>query len=69
MEDEYHFTLIFPIYNDLHKEYLQKYFYVKPSVAKFITLLDSSKLNVLKNLATFIFKSFKLRETILNVNM
>ena len=69
VEDEYHFIFICHIYNDLRKEYLQKYFYVKHSVAMFITLLNSSKLNVLKNLATFIIKSFKLRETILNVNM
>ena len=26
IEDEYHFTLICPIYNDLRKDYLQKYF-------------------------------------------
>ena len=51
IEYEYHFTLICPMYNDLRKEYLQKYFYVKPSVAKFITLLNSSKQNVFKKIS------------------
>ena len=76
IEDEYHFTLICPIYYDLRKEYLQKYFYVKPSVTKYIlsvtkyiTLMNSSKLKVLKNLATYIIKGFKLRDTTLNANM
>ena len=69
IEDECHFTLICPIYNDLRKEYLQKYFYVKPSVTNYITLMNLSKLNILKNLATYIIKGFKLRETTLNANM
>ena len=69
IEDEYHFTLICPIYNDLRKEYFQKYFYVKPSVTKYITLMNLSKLKVLKNLTTYIIEGFKLRETTLNANM
>ena len=69
IEDEYHFTLICPIYNDLRKEYLQKYFYVKQSYHKYISLMNSSKLKVLNNLATYIIKGFKLRETTLNANM
>ena len=69
IEDEYHFTLICPVYNDLRKEYLQKYFYVKPSVNKYITLMNSSKLKTLKNLATYIIKGFKLRDTIVNATV
>lgn len=68
LEDEYHFTLVCPIYNDLRKQYIQKYFYVRPSVAKFISLLNSNKLNTLNNLAMYVIKAFKLRENLLNQN-
>lgn len=66
LEDEYHFTLICPVYSDLRKEYLQRYYYIKPSVMKFITLLNSSKRKLLYNLAIYIIKSFKLRNSLFN---
>ena len=37
LEDEYHFTLICPSYTDLRQQYIQRYFYVNPSVLKCIT--------------------------------
>ena len=43
IEDEYHFDCICPIYYNLRRQHLQKYFYVRPSVYKFIALLNSSK--------------------------
>ena len=66
LEDEFHFTLVCPIYNDLRQQYLQKYFHVRPSVAKFITILNSDRLKILNNFATYIIKSFKLRQNLLN---
>lgn len=68
LEDEYHFILICPVYSELRKAYLQKYFYVKPSMFKFLKLLDSTRSNVLTNLALFITKAFKLRQNSLNAN-
>ena len=59
LEDEYHFTLISPVYNDLRKQYIHKYFHVRPSVAKFITVLNSNKLKSLNNFAVYVIKSFK----------
>ena len=64
IEDEFHFTLICPAYEDLRKLYIPKYFYTRPSVYKFITLLNSTKLKLLNNLALYVIKSFKLRDSL-----
>lgn len=68
LEDEFHFTLVCPAYSELRKMYIQKYFYAKPSMLKFMKLLDSTKTNVLTNLALFITKAFSLRQNSLNAN-
>ena len=67
IEDEFHFTLICPAYEDLRKQYIPKYFCTRPSVYKFITLLNSTKLKLLNNLALYVIKSFKLRDSLKNV--
>ena len=58
LEDEYHFTLICPVYINIRKQYIQKYFYDKLSVHKYITLLNSTTL--------YVIKSFKLRDSPVN---
>ena len=68
LEDEYHFSLISPAYIDLRKIYIQKYFYVKPSMFKFLKLLNSTRPKILKKKALFITKAFKLRQNILNAS-
>ena len=68
LEDEYHFTLICPIYKDLRIAYIQKYFYRRPNVMKFLELLNSTRPKILNNFAIFILKAFKLRQNILNAN-
>ena len=68
LEDEFHFTLICPIYKDLRIAYIQKYFYKRPNVMKFLELLNSTRPKILNNLAVFILKAFKLRQNILNAN-
>lgn len=37
LEDEYHFVLVCPFYNDYRKVYIQRYFRIRPSMYKFIT--------------------------------
>ena len=66
LEDEYHFTLVCQAYDDLRKQYVPKFYYDKPSVFKFISLLNSTKLKILNNLALYIIKSFELRNTLIN---
>ena len=68
LEDEYHFTLLCPIYKDLRIAYIQKYFYRRPNVMKFLELLNSTRPKILINLAIFILKAFKLRQNILSAN-
>ena len=66
LEDEYHFTLICPCNTDLRQQYIQRYFYVNPSVLKYITLMNSTKAKVLRNLAIYITKAFKLKDSLIN---
>ena len=54
LEDEYHFILICPRYNDIRQQYIKRYYCVNPSVIKFIELLNTTCKNVLKNLALYI---------------
>ena len=46
-EDEYHFVIVCPAYDDyFEKNYLKPVYYVRPSVYKFVELMKSdSKLN------------------------
>lgn len=64
IEDEYHFVLICPYYNDLRRIYIKRYFYTRPSMYKFINLLNTTKLKDLNNLAKFLINAFKLRENL-----
>lgn len=48
VEDEYHFVLVCDFYTALRKFYVKKYFYVRPSMAKFINLLNSDSIFTLK---------------------
>ena len=68
IENEYHFVCRCPVYYNLRRQYLQKYFYVRPSVYKFIASLNSSKSKVLNNLALYLMKANKLRENLSNQN-
>lgn len=48
VEDEYHFVLVCDFYTELRKLYIKKFFYVRPSMAKFIDLLNSDSIFMLK---------------------
>ena len=51
--DEYHYVLKCPIFDDLRKLYIRKYFYVKPSVYKFIELMKMEDKHTLFKMARF----------------
>ena len=59
LEDEYHFIMCCVKYYDLRKKYLPKDVYNNPSMFKFIKLLNSENLNVLKKLGLFIHFALK----------
>ena len=62
LEDEYHFVLICPVYDDLREKYIKKYYYRKPSVCKFVELMSSKNINTIRNLSMYVFEAFALRK-------
>ena len=63
LEDEYHFVLVCPVYADLRKKYMKKYFYKKRSVHKFIELMSTKNNSILKNLSKFVLEAFKCKSS------
>ena len=66
IEDEYHFVCICKPYETIRKHYLKKTYYVRPSVAKFIDLLQTINKSVLLRLCKFIHEAFVIRSHIVN---
>ena len=65
LKDEYHFVLECPDYKDLRKQYISQYYWRRPSMFKFIDLINSSNINCICKLCVFIFYAFKLRSDLL----
>ena len=61
IEDEYHFVLECPCYNDLRRKYISPYYYGRPSMPKFIALMSTENKRVLRKLAIYIFHALNLR--------
>lgn len=68
IEDEYHFMLICPCYEEIRKKYIKRYHQYRPSMFKFIELITSTKKAVLLNLAKYIKEAIAIRSTIVNAN-
>ena len=62
LEDEYHFVLGCLLYLNLKTQYINTYFWKHPSMIKFIELVSTKNVHVLKKLSTYIEKAFKLRQ-------
>lgn len=69
IEDEYHFIIVCPVYNQLRSLYIKRYYYSRPSVYKFTEMMNSNKKIVIKNVAKFIYNAFNLRLSLLNNNV
>ena len=65
IEDEYHFIIECHLYNDLRKKYISKYFWIRPSMFKFVELINSTNQNCIRKLGAFIYQAFKLRTELL----
>ena len=68
IEDEFHFVLICPLYNDLRYVYIHKYYHVRPSVQKLISLLNNENQKVLLKLALYCKNAFARRLDPINSN-
>ena len=65
IEDEYHFALVCPVYDSIRKKYISSFYYKRPNVFKFITLMQSNQLKVLRNLGKYLCESFALLKTLM----
>jgi hypothetical protein len=64
IEDEYHFVLQCPSYVELRASYIDQYFHVNPSYAKFIELLCTTNESYLRKLAIYVYLAMRLRESL-----
>ena len=61
LEDEFHFVLECTMFVELRKKYISRYYWNRPSMHKFISLINNDNETCIRNLSTFIFQAFKLR--------
>ena len=64
LEDEFHFIFECPVYSDLRKLYIDKYYINRPSMFKLIELFNTDRKKQIRNLSIFIFKAFEKRNRI-----
>ena len=66
-EDEYHFILICPFYNNIRNTHIPRYFRPCLCMFKYVHLLNETSKQVLDKLSSFCLKVFKLRIEHFNV--
>ena len=64
VENEFHFVLICPLYEDIREEYIPTFFRTYPSNDKLLTMLSSRNMNTIYQLSKYLCKAFKRREEI-----
>ena len=65
IEDEYHFVLICPVYSHIRQKYIRPFYYLRPSVYKFIKLMQSNQIHVLRNFGKYVYESFAIRKSLI----
>ena len=65
LEDEYHFVIECVLYLDLRKRYISPYFWKRPSMYKFVDLINSTNVNCM---CAYSYHAFKYRTAILYRN-
>ena len=63
LEDEYHFVLECTLYAEIRRTYIDKIYYLRPTVVTFVELLTSHNSNVNRKLAMYVFKAIDVRKT------
>ena len=64
IEDEFHFMLKCPTYQEFRVKFLKPYYYRRPSVFKLTQLLSTENVRELCNIGKFIKNAFIVRKTI-----
>ena len=68
IEDEYHFILQCPLYNDIRMKFIKTYYHKRPSVLKLTQLLTSQNNKELSNLGYYLLKANAFRDQLLEQN-
>ena len=68
IEDDFHFVIKCPTYSAIRSKYISHYCYRRPSVFKYVSLLQSSHFGTLNNLGKYIYFAFALRKQLTNDN-
>ena len=63
IEDEFHFILECTLFQNIRKKYIKRYFWLRPNIPKFIELMTSENKQIIRNLASYVFESFKIRNS------
>ena len=67
IEDEFHFILKCPTYQNFRSKYIKSYYRTRPSVFKLVQLLSTENVKELCNLGKFLINAYKLRENLNSV--
>ena len=65
IDNELHFVLVCPVYDELRKAYIPEYFYVNPSNFKFVELLNCDNTDIVVKFGMYVNKALLLRNDIL----
>ena len=68
LEDEYHFVLECNVYAELRYKYIPKHYWKRQSMYKFVELLNTSNMKILRNLSIYIYHAFQCRTEQLYLN-
>ena len=66
IEDEFHFILVCKVFQDLRVKFIKTFYRTRPSMLKFVNLLNTRNKSVLINLGKFIFHATKQRNNFLS---
>ena len=65
IEDEYHFVMKCPFYQNLREEHLPSKFIENPNVHKFVMLMSSNNDTIIYSIATFLYSAWLKRKVLL----
>ncbi|MCG7875034.1 MAG: reverse transcriptase domain-containing protein [Candidatus Thiodiazotropha endolucinida] len=63
LEDEFHFVIECTLYTCLRRKYIDSIYWNRPSMHKFVQLIQSNDPRIITNLAIYIYKAFEVRNT------
>ena len=64
-DNEIHFVLCCPVLQELRNEYIAQKFHRSPNACRLSILMTSNNSKTVRNLCIFLYKAFKIRETVI----